>query len=323
VIPKWISASRGLSIQLDSDPTIDSAPDASSSSCRAGDAKESAAEGESEDGDIDSSSEGGEGRGEAGLDAHWHAHAWQASSSEEKLKMVTGHMLCHMLSSSGSLPLALIRSPLEYVLDDPQAPHLRPGLYVGDYGHHMYGQFKYEVLLVEFRECTRENVGELFARPVDGEGVPRMLQQILDGVPPNETCSFLVGTKVTGDIHVPAGQATFVALLSPRYAREQLDTAREAQPRQVINRSTRQQECVHSSWPGFGTLAMPGFGAPSWASGWLVRLEALPDDTGNQTGGDRFGFMWDRNQDMVVLEYIPSQLTSPFLSRKWLPEGLR
>lgn len=231
-------------------------------------------------------------------------------------------MLHGLLARTGSWPLALVRSPIEYELDDPTAPHLRAGLYVGNFGHHFYGQFRYEVILVELRECsTLDEARALFRRPFeDGGGMPQEVEQVLSELPAGEKSTFIVGQKVTGDFHVPAGQASFIVLLGPRSARDRLDRARGEPPRVVSNRTTHEQERIRESWPGFGTLAMPGFGGPTWADGWLVRLEPRDGEPG---GADRFGFMWDRNQDAVILEYLRAQTTSPFLSRKWLPEGLR
>eukprot|EP00927_Polykrikos_kofoidii_P042614 TRINITY_DN36645_c0_g1_i1.p1 TRINITY_DN36645_c0_g1~~TRINITY_DN36645_c0_g1_i1.p1 ORF type:complete len:523 (-),score=76.48 TRINITY_DN36645_c0_g1_i1:26-1594(-) len=287
VIPRWISAVRGLSIVLD---------------------------GQNQDQQAQESQEYIEGLncwGSDGLD-----DAGGAAALEE----VTSRMVLTLLASAGSLPLALARSPVDYILDDLNAPHLRPGFYVGNYGHNFYGQFRNEVILVEFKKCTRDTVHTLFARPfVAGSQVPDELQIAMnqDG---GDTFSFLVGTKITGDFHVPAGQTTFVALLAPTLAKQCLDENRTGTPREVRNRVTGVVEQVRSSWPGFGTLAFPMFQRASWAGGWLVRLQT---DGGLDASADRFGFMWNRDQDMIVLDYIRAQTTSPFLNRKWLPEGLR
>lgn len=39
-----------------------------------------------------------------------------------------------------------------------------------------------------------------------------------------------------------------------------------------------------------------GFGRPSWDTGWLVQFA-------HRAGEDRFGFVWDRAQDAVVLKW--------------------
>lgn len=90
-------------------------------------------------------------------------------------------------------------------------------------------------------------------------------------------------------------------------------------PTILANRSAAgKQEKVARAWRGFGTLACPGFHSPSWAAGWLVQFE-----DGLTNGGNRFGFAWDRDQDVVVLDWIDAQDACPFLQRSWLPEDLQ
>merc|ERR1712151_936762 len=125
------------------------------------------------------------------------------------------------------------------------------------------------------------------------------------------------GIKQCGDFHVPMGATTFVAVAGPAEASSILARGSTA-PSTVLDRQSKQRERVARSWRGWGTLAMPGFRHPSWAGGWLVQLE---DDRGR--GDHRFGFVWDRNQDAVVLHWIRAQDMNPFLQRAWLPEDLR
>merc|ERR550532_235011 len=204
---------------------------------------------------------------------------WDASHavSRDNVEDVTAKMLLSMLRSTRSLPLVLVRSPADCRLDDPAAPHLSPGLYVGNFGRGQYGQFRHEVILVEYRECTAASVGQLFSRPFEGGGVPGWVLEALEGCGEGERLSFLLGTKVTGDVHVPAGQASFVALLAPPPARERLCRAIGAPLEAVVNRASRRPEAVRRSWPGCGTLADPGFHAPRWSRGSLVQLEAAPE----------------------------------------------
>ena len=97
-----------------------------------------------------------------------------------------------------------------------------------------------------------------------------------------------VGRKVTGDVHVPMGANTFVALLEPSHLLGAVVSARSH-----LSRRTRARggvtEPVVRAWPGFGTLSFPGFQSPSWDSGWLVQLE---DDA----SGTRFAFIWASRQ---------------------------
>lgn len=279
VVPRWLSAARGLVVEC--------------------------VEGPDEDAD---------GVLKATLEEAWGTRPKKLT--EATLRSETQLMACSMLKVSGLLSLGMVRSPIEYMLDDASAPQLRPGLYVGNYGHEMYGQFKHEALLLEYRECTYQTFAELFSRPFSDSDVPQELRDLFDGSPSlvEQGATFLVGTKVTGDIHVPAGQTTFVALCRPPDLCDRWVS--RAPVRQARNRINGLTERVVRQWRGFGTLAHPGFRDPSWSGGALVQLEPL-------SAGDRFAFCWDRDQDVIVLEYVQTQLTSPFLSRKWLPEGVR
>lgn len=307
VVPRWIAASRGLCVQV--------APEASDHAGTAPDGGDAGA---------------GAGVGAPATEFLERLSTWvprarlgaidsedRSATALELLEARTATMVMQLLEASRSLTLALVRSPADCALADDVAPRLHPGLYVGDYAHAMYGQFRHEVLLVEHRECGREGLEALFARPFEGGGVPSCLTATLEAAGyTGEPTGFLVGTKVTGDVHVPAGQATFVALCSPPALSASLEQARGLPIQQVVNRSSGAREDVLRSWPGYGTLATFGFGNPSWAPGWLVQLRTGRD-------GDRFGFVWSRNQDAVVLEYVQAQQSCPFLSRKWLPEALR
>ncbi|CAE7417072.1 pkd2 [Symbiodinium sp. CCMP2456] len=225
----------------------------------------------------------------------------ELDKSEESLLHRTQEMLRDML---GQFPcdLALIRSPDEFVPLDPSVPGLRPGLYVGDYGHRFYGQFRTEVLLLDYMHLTADELREevqmprrLFMRP-HGEMPPAELAALAELDMPID---FMRGVKQCGDVHVPLGATTFVAVCSPPQAVAVL-AAGVQPPARVLDRQTGQSVAVARSWRGFGTLAMPGFQHPSWAQGWLVQLQAA--------GTHRFGFVWDRNQDAVVLKWLVLQV---------------
>lgn len=249
---------------------------------------------------------------------------WQPGellSSRESAKNQTARMLMAMFSGRESKPcdLALISSPSEFVPKSEDFLGLRSGLYVGDYGHNFYGQYRTEVLLLEYVSLTPDEIQQeiaepssIFARP-GKEKAPKNLEKMLTLGTPVE---FVRGVKQCGDIHVPMGATTFVAVCGPAAACEML--AQQATPPTVLlNRQTNKSEQVVRAWRGFGTLAMPGFHQPSWADGWLVQFEDSPN------GFHRFGFAWDRNQDAVVLQWISAQDTHPFLQRAWLPEDLQ
>jgi len=240
------------------------------------------------------------------------------SNTEDELKERTSSMLREMLGSSRSLipcDLALIRSPDEFMPADPFVPRLRPGLYAGDYGHGFYGQFRVEVLLLDYVSLTPEEIKaevqeptRLFGRPRGGHLPPGQLRQLAEL---NQTITFMRVVKQCGDLHVPMGATTFVAVCAPDVGSALTETPA---PPSVLNRQTSSWETVVRSWRGFGTLATPGFHRPSWAAGWLAQFAGAVD---------RFGFVWDRNQDAVVLKWIGLQDTSPFLQRSWLPEDVR
>lgn len=131
--------------------------------------------------------------------------------------------------------------------------------------------------------------------------------------------TFIRGVKQCGDVHVPMGATTFIALCGPDEAVGLVGSAyAPAPPSVVVNRQTGVLEPAMRSWNGYGTLAIGGFGRPSWSPGWLVQLA---DDA--RTGDSRFGFAWDAAQDAVVLRWIAAQDTCPFLQRTWLPEDLQ
>lgn len=165
----------------------------------------------------------------------------ELDKSEESLLHRTQEMLRDML---GQFPcdLALIRSPDEFVPLDPSVPGLRPGLYVGDYGHRFYGQFRTEVLLLDYMHLTADELREeaqmprrLFMRP-HGEMPPAELAALAELDMPID---FMRGVKQCGDVHVPLGATTFVAVCSPPEAVTVL-AAGAPPPTRVLDRQTGQ-----------------------------------------------------------------------------------
>ncbi|CAE7573244.1 PKD2 [Symbiodinium microadriaticum] len=165
----------------------------------------------------------------------------ELDKSEESLLHSTQEMLRDML---GQFPcdLALIRSPDEFVPLDPSVPGLRPGLYVGDYGHRFYGQFRTEVLLLDYMHLTADELREevqmprrLFMRP-RGEMPPAELAALAALDMPID---FMRGVKQCGDVHVPLGATTFVAVCSPPQAVAVL-AAGVQPPARVLDRQTGQ-----------------------------------------------------------------------------------
>lgn len=251
----------------------------------------------------------------------------QLFASREEACRRTEFMLKDMLAS-GAIPcdLALIRAPQDFAGHADSLPRIWPGLYVGDYGHIVYGQFRPEVLLVEYltlthealcREVTRPSTSllRLFARPLDGQ--PPDLEAILQL---NMDVTIMRAVKQCGDYHVPMGGTTFIAIVGPPEASAALARASGVRPPTVsLNRETFELEAVCRSWRGFGTLASPGFQYPCWAGGWLVQLKG-----DSRLGShNHFRFLWDRNHRPIVLHWIALQDTYNFLQRRWLPADLR
>eukprot|EP00746_Dinoflagellata_sp_MGD_P022348 gnl/MRDRNA2_/MRDRNA2_152248_c0_seq1.p1 gnl/MRDRNA2_/MRDRNA2_152248_c0~~gnl/MRDRNA2_/MRDRNA2_152248_c0_seq1.p1 ORF type:complete len:577 (-),score=105.22 gnl/MRDRNA2_/MRDRNA2_152248_c0_seq1:139-1869(-) len=264
--------------------------------------------------------------------------AWQPGDlckSEDEARQLTNRMLNEMMGSR-EVPcdLALLRGPKDFARRDPNFPGIRPGLYVGDYGHDFYGQYRTEVLLIEYTPLTKDELQHeietptrIFHRPAcssiamhflyrPAEGTPQELQGLLSL---DQDVTFIRGIKQCGDFHVPMGATTFVAVAGPAEACAAL-AGTNTPPTTVGNRQTGTPEAVVRAWRGFGTLAAQGFLGPSWRGGWLLQLQ---NDT--ITGEDRFGFIWDDhgNQETVVLHWVHAQDTSPFLQRAWLPSALQ
>jgi len=204
-------------------------------------------------------------------------------------------------------------SELVYTAD---MPIIRPGLYSGTYGEH-YGQFRHEILLIEYRRFPLHNTNErtrvwddigktIFAGR--GNSIVKEIQQSIDGMG-NATVKeiiFVVGKKVTGDIHVPLGNETFVALVHPllQFTRAVGETIRNRESKKVLK--------VKRFFHGWGTLAYPNFHRPSWSAGSLVQVE---DDS--ESGVHQFGFAWERGVECaIILRWLDIQSTHPFLKER-------
>lgn len=230
--------------------------------------------------------------------------AWETSATlGEALAPTTIRMMRQLFEGHRSLPLSLVRSPNPARLGGSDIPDIAAGLYVGDYGSN-YGQFCHEVLLLEFRRCYEDEVHELFKRPFENQSmVPGELLNIFkDKTLQDMQLGFLIAKKVTGDVNVPAGQASFVALCSPTEARQNLS---QTLGTDVSYEHARSNNLIHeniiSYWPGFMTLAAPGFKHVSWQAAALAHLES---DT---KGQDRFAMIhWQslKQKGMNVLTQI-------------------
>ena len=215
----------------------------------------------------------------------------------------------------------------------PGMPVIRPGLYSGAYHPQMYGKFCREVLLVEYRQYDlvaggggglaeegneNEKDGgdeavwarirrEIFNWPEqsDRDCLFATVRAAVEANGADAVC-FVVGRKVTGDIHVCAGKATFAAVVHPPIAEvaelsDITDRGGSGAPERVMRR-----------WWGCGTLAMPGFREPVWSRGTLVQLEGQ-DCHEDGTPHDRFGFVWMRDEDATVLTWLDVQDSHPWV----------
>jgi hypothetical protein len=190
-------------------------------------------------------------------------------------------------------------------------PVIRPGLYSGAYHPEMYGKFCREVVLVEYRQYSlggsaKEEAwarirAEVFNHPEQADGEEAGYEAARGAVEASgaEDAVFVIGRKVTGDMHVCMGRATWAAVVHPPIACADLE--------QITDRGgAGAAERVARRWWGCGTLAYPGFRTPSWSPGTLVQLEG-PD------GSDRFGFVWMRDDDATVLTWLDEQDSFPWI----------
>jgi hypothetical protein len=235
-------------------------------------------------------------------------------------------------------------------------PILRPGLYSGVY-HEMYGKFKREVVLIEYRQYAlplgdreRENewqrIGlEIFNQEnkrrdgqCDATGAFDAVKGTVNAIfhDREDSVVFVVGRKVTGDMHVPMRQLTFGAVVHPVLSLLAQDGAAAPRIDEVRDRGGAQRmHRVIRSWSGWGTLAYPRFDSPSWARGMLVQVGAERADhaggsSHSQVGlgagqEDLFGFVWSRGGDSGAMDNtsifrrLPSQDEFPWFAERSLP----
>ena len=278
-----------------------------------------------------SSSGGGEGRSSVGglLRGLW---AWATASADQRRDASADAELTAAWAPHGSAPVAeMVRRlwsfssaglTLDWV-DGPTRlsagsfaysagmPVIRPGLYSGAYHPEMYGKFCREVVLVEYRQYSlggsaKEEAwarirAEVFNHPEQADGEEAGYEAARGAVEASgaEDAVFVIGRKVTGDMHVCMGRATWAAVVHPPIACTDVE--------QITDRGgAGAAERVARRWWGCGTLAYPGFRAPSWSPGTLVQLEG-PE------GSDRFGFVWMRDEDATVLTWLDEQDSFPWI----------
>ena len=180
-------------------------------------------------------------------------------------------------------------------------PVIKPGLYSGVYNEDLYGKFKREIVLIQYKTYQPEedvnylkNIHqEVFNNNVhrDSNGIflefCNQQEQFFNqntNLKKNKTKDKIIivlGRKVNGDFHVPMRQLTFGAVVHPSL---NLNGGNKV-PSVVVDRGGKQQtHRVMNSWDGFGTLAYPNFQNPGWSNGRLLQVETKD--------GDAFAFQW-------------------------------
>lgn len=215
------------------------------------------------------------------FDREWHFQ----SDATDDLDVRTVRMVRDLIAGTGC-DLAKIPP----AVNGPLA-----GLYVGDYGDESYGQFRTQVVRLDYVSLTTNELREelerpperrrLFTRPrwcfvkdgrrSDRVGLWRALSPLIEP-PRDEPTVFVRATKVCGDYHCPMGVVTFVAVVSPDDAQASLTDSLGADgavpPAAVLDGQGKRRK-VASHAPGVGTLAAPGFRNPTWAPGFLLHFD--------------------------------------------------
>jgi hypothetical protein len=290
--------------------------------------------GEEEDEDEDVGGGGEDGAGDDGN--HGAPLGGGPYLTLEHLDGANGRRL--LLASGGRTQGSTIRVPR-------QQPLIHPGLYVGSYHRELYEQFSDEILQVRYFELVPDNgaldvVVSAHTRASPPSAWAAMLRAATAGSaealidcfgerqPPHRAlalleaqwraglaCRFVSARKVTGDVHVPSGEVTWVALVSD------VDNAGAAGAG-FVNESlaalvdgSGQRRQARQAWPGWGTLSMAGFRSPRWATGWLLELEPSVEGRAGARAGElraaeerRFAFHWEgRAQPLIVLAPLPNR----------------
>ena len=220
----------------------------------------------------------------------------------------------------GELTLQWIDGPLRdpNFHFDPQMPLLQPGLYHGKYSVPEYGKFQSETVILEYRQYSlpsesteNDNVWKTIAKEIflddQVRGAGSLCGDIRAKISSLKSCTcvvFVVGTKVTGDLHVCSGKRTFVAVVHPQIVE---CASEEDQPKVgdfLRERGGTSTHVVRRKWLGCGALAYAGYSNPTWDHGTLVQLDLIAaDDTSSTRNStlvaqrrDSFGFMWSRDR---------------------------
>ena len=208
---------------------------------------------------------------------------------------------------------------------------LRPGLYAGFYHRDMYGKYCKECLLIEYKSYTfleesngagklenantwRQIQADIFNhnsmfQQRDPQSIFNQTRLKILKTNTNEVI-FIIARKVTGDVHVPSGAITFGALIHPQL---ESDEDKNNLPKKVRDRDRADiMYDVIKHYPGWGTLAYPGFRNPSWIDGNFLQVES------DASGGHRFGFQWGSDSTdftVTILSWIGLQDDFPWFEK--------
>jgi hypothetical protein len=129
---------------------------------------------------------------------------------------------------------------------------------------------------------------------------PNHLERISD----SEIFTFVSGRKVTGDIHVPSGETSWIAITS------QLEevTGFPAPPTAILQDSQYHQ--VTNAWPGWKQLARPFFTDSTWKKGWLLELRGT-----RNVEVDEWGEGWKYDIEAQYVFWLPEERTYFILSK--------
>jgi len=196
--------------------------------------------------------------------------------------------------------------------------YIKPGLYSGSYDNTLYGKFSREVVLVEYikydltpnanNDAVWEEIHETIFRSTKQRDDANLFQNLRTLIERNYTSSpeiiFVLGKKVTGDIHVSAGNISWGAVVYPHVDFQEVmnhgvggaaatTSMSSHRPNQIRDRCNAKLYDIQRKWFGFGTLAYPGFRDAGWSPGHLVYL----GKTMASSSSDAFGFSWDGQEE--------------------------
>jgi len=140
---------------------------------------------------------------------------------------------------------------------------MKCGLFIGNYDN-MYSYCKHEILHVSYVDSSAALQDTLGSR------------KLPDNYQPKHNSFFIFARKVTGDIHVPAGEITWFADMTAKdndIADNDSDSDSDIRtPTNVLDKYGTNHRVIHS-WSGYGTLSTIFFSSCSWDKGWLLQLD--------------------------------------------------